>query len=93
MIENTYIPVCASKKALEIPVSHPSLIMQDYQTDTTHHLSCGCNSGACIEERAWWFKKTTVSSASTSSIPAKAYVRPSLKPKMSMSSLNSESTY
>lgn len=33
---------------------HPSLVMLDNQTDTTHHLQCGCCGGACISEQAWW---------------------------------------
>lgn len=47
----------AANKPSSVPRHHPSLIMQDAQTDTTHHLSCGCCGGACIQENAWWSKK------------------------------------
>lgn len=62
MFQNIYIPSTCAKQTTQIPIHHPTLIMQDYQTDTTHHLSCGCNNGACIEERAWWFNKNNSNS-------------------------------
>lgn len=57
MVQNTYIPHACPKPAPHLARHHPTLIMQDYQTDTTHSLSCGCHNGACIEERAWWLNK------------------------------------
>lgn len=55
MYNNIYIPRQPANPNVTIPSYHPTLIMQDYQTDTTHHLSCGCNRGACIEECSWWY--------------------------------------
>lgn len=57
VMENTYIPSDKKSKSDAVPAHHPSLIMLDKQTDTTHHLKCGCCGGACISENAWWEKK------------------------------------
>lgn len=89
MFENIYIPSPSTKKQSAIPVHHPTLIMQDYQTDTTHHLSCGCNSGACIEEQAWWFKTDKVEKKSTFASKRPAYKRASFSSSSSVSSFDS----
>ncbi|KAF5096248.1 hypothetical protein D0Z03_001663 [Geotrichum reessii] len=89
MYENIYIPSPATKKQSAIPVHHPTLIMQDYQTDTTHHLSCGCNSGACIEEQAWWFNTNKVEKKSTFASKRPAYKRASFSSSSSVSSFDS----
>lgn len=83
MLANTYIPNVRVKPASKIPAHHPSLVMQDYQTDTTHHLSCGCNNGACIEDRAWWFNKTnSASSSCNAEVPRSALAtKSSLSPR------------
>lgn len=99
MRQSIYIPAANARAPAKIPVHHPTLIMQDYQTDTTHHLSCGCNNGACIEERAWWFNTTSSSKRKTSK-PAAALAtkpsnsqRPIFRPSASSSSLSTLSSY
>ncbi|CAN6650674.1 hypothetical protein TRVA0_024S01728 [Trichomonascus vanleenenianus] len=37
--------------------SNVSLVMQDYQTDTSNHLPCGCLQGACVGN-AYWYNGT-----------------------------------
>jgi len=59
IMDNIYIPKGSKPSGNDIPSHHPSLIMQDSMTDTTHHLQCGCNGGACIEEKAWWYKNNS----------------------------------
>lgn len=56
LVENTYIPSKCNKDAESALKHHhhPSLVMLDKQTDTTHHLQCGCCGGCCISEQAWW---------------------------------------
>lgn len=54
LLDNIYIPDDKSKNDQGVPRHHPSLVMQDYQTDTTHHLDCGCCGGDCIKQKAWW---------------------------------------
>jgi hypothetical protein len=78
-MDSIYIPNGNKSSGEEIPAHHPSLIMQDNQTDTTHHLSCGCCGGACIRDKAWWNKNknaslrppmpSTLSSSSISTTP------------------------
>ncbi|VVT53005.1 uncharacterized protein SAPINGB_P003356 [Magnusiomyces paraingens] len=85
IIENTYIPSGNNKKSDAVPAHHPSLIMLDNQTDTTHHLKCGCCGGACITENAWWDKKKSVDSEDTD--------RPSYRRGSSSSSISTVSSY
>ena len=94
MVENIYIPNVSTKKTVQIPSHHPTLIMQDYQTDTTHHLSCGCNNGACIEERAWWFNKDSKAASSKPLATKPSYSpRPVYKSSASSSSISSLSDF
>ncbi|ODQ66159.1 hypothetical protein NADFUDRAFT_83007 [Nadsonia fulvescens var. elongata DSM 6958] len=63
LVANIYIPPQPEQKPDYVPDHHPSLIMQDCQTDTTHHLACGCVGGACISQHAWWMKDSFSSHA------------------------------
>lgn len=72
MVRDIYIPTQNGKKEQNIPAHHPSLIMMDNQTDTTHHLSCGCCGGACIADNAWWDKKNANKNSSKPSSPVLA---------------------
>lgn len=89
MFNNIYIPSSNTKKNESVAVHHPSLVMLDNQTDTTHHLSCGCCGGCCITEQAWWAKKNTASSAAASSSPELA----SISRSSSVTSMTSLSSY
>lgn len=57
IMDNLYIPKCNEKKANRTPVSHPTLIMQDYQADTCHRRACGCAGDSCYLDRVWWGDK------------------------------------
>lgn len=92
MRQNIYIPSTGAKKADCIPLHHPTLIMQDYQTDTTHNLSCGCHNGACIEERAWWFNNSSASPRPLATKPSYSQ-RPVYKTSASSSSVSSISSF
>lgn len=77
-----YMPSKQSKPTKAIPQHHPSLIMQDYQTDTTHHQSCGCcgNMGNCITD-AWWYQDSS-----------RKNTRPALSARSSYSSTHSNNS-
>lgn len=75
--DEIYIPPSPKVATPKVPEVAPSLIMQDRQTDTTHHLGCGCCPDACIHKRAWWG-------------PEDNFVRPSLVAQKSSSSLHNE---
>lgn len=64
LFENTYIPSQHPTSTTKSLAHHPSLIMFDNQTDTTHHLSCGCCGGCCIEQQAWWADSKSVKAKS-----------------------------
>jgi hypothetical protein len=80
LMDNTYIPAHGAKGEANLPRHHPSLIMLDKQTDTTHHLACGCCGGNCISENAWWNRKNA------------AATRPPLSQTRSSSSVYSQSS-
>jgi len=73
--DEVYMPSVPKVEAPTIPSVAPSLIMQDRNTDTTHHLACGCCPNACIHQRAWWgpevphVRPSLVSARSSSSLP------------------------
>lgn len=93
MLENIYIPNSNKQNATAIPQHHPSLIMQDYQTDTTHHQKCGCcGQGVCITELAWWNKKGQQKKAVVVTAAEKP-VRPRMTTAYSSSSISSTGSY
>ncbi|ODV58213.1 uncharacterized protein ASCRUDRAFT_78122 [Ascoidea rubescens DSM 1968] len=50
-----YIPKQPLIPIPSITSHHPTLIMQDKLTDTTHHSSCGCCGPDCITKKAWFY--------------------------------------
>uniref|UniRef100_A0A060TH37 ARAD1D35750p n=1 Tax=Blastobotrys adeninivorans TaxID=409370 RepID=A0A060TH37_BLAAD len=85
MMDSIYMPENNNCQSKAIPQHHPSLIMMDKQTDTTHHQSCGCNGGFCIKD-AWWYQEEQ---SKKSSVPP----RPRFVSTASTSSVSSTSSY
>lgn len=90
MRASIYIPSKCTPPLVKLPEHHRSLILQDYQTDTTHTLSCGCHTGACIEEQAWWMSGSSMQAkVQAKDVPKPMYKARTSSSSMSVSSLSS----